>query len=307
MSTSLVERIHKLLVQGEFDAAALELERLESDFEMNDENSVLARALITRMRGRIIEATTEEIAQQRHLLTEKIKSIVNEVAQNARTKDDNQKRPTRVFPVADSDSTKGSTPRVIVICEGSSIGNRRKDFDAQIYNRIFGPYFPEVKFVSGGSSDEIAKARTSVQQAFAVALPSTKIVALCDRDDKSPEEVIDFEQNGGIVLTERNLESYILADDVILALLAKVGKQDLKNEALEIKRAALTNSVNRKNAPDDLKSAAGDIYVELKRLLGLTQSGNSTEAFIRDTLSPLVLPPMPTYNALKAATIDRVV
>ena len=76
--------------------------------------------------------------------------------------------------------------------------------------------------------------------------------------------------------------------------------------ALQTKQQALANSANRGNAPDDLKSAAGEIYTELKKLLGLQRCGNSTDAFMRDTLAPLVSPPMATYQALKAAIIERV-
>jgi hypothetical protein len=55
-----------------------------------------------------------------------------------------------------------------------------------------------------------------------------------------------------------------------------------------------------------LKSAAGEIYVGLKKLLELQRCGNNVDAFMRDTLAPLVQPPMPSYQALKAAIIDRV-
>ena len=128
---------------------------------------------------------------------------------------------------------------------------------------------------------------------------------MVDRDDKSAAEVADVESKGGLVLSERNLESFLFADDVIEALLVREKKEPQLQEALQIKRQALTNSVARNNSPDDLKSASGEIYVELKKLLGLHRCGNNTDAFMRDTLAPLVVAPMQTYQALKSAVIDK--
>jgi hypothetical protein len=67
----------------------------------------------------------------------------------------------------------------------------------------------------------------------------------------------------------------------------------------------VANSVSRGNPRDDLKSAAGEIYTGLKRVLELQRCGNTTDTFLRDTLATLVSPPMATYQALKAAVIDR--
>jgi len=78
------------------------------------------------------------------------------------------------------------------------------------------------------------------------------------------------------------------------------------SDALSIRTNALTNSRARGNAPDDLKSAAGEIYTELKKLLSLQQPGNNTDTFMRDTLAPLVIPGMATYQKLKAAILDKI-
>jgi len=196
-------------------------------------------------------------------------------------------------------------PRIVVVCEGSTIGNRRKDFDAEIYNRIFGPRIPDILFVSGGSSLQVADTGISVREILSRVLPNTKIIPLADRDDKSSTEVADWESCGGIILSERNLESYLFDDDVIVALLESLGKKTLLADCLKIKADALQNSISRCNAADDLKSAAGEIYVNLKKLLSLHRSGNNTDAFMRDTLAPLIMPGMAVYRRLKASTIDK--
>lgn len=303
-----VTRIHELLARGQFDDAARELEQLESAVQLNDERSVLVWAMIERMKRRIGVGgiSSDEIKAEEVFLTDRTKFVIDSLEQELHDRKA-IKQHASATDAAAFVRVDDKAPRFIVVCEGSSIGNRRKDFDSDIYNRILKVHFPDVIFVSGGSSNEIAKAGTSIRQALASALPNTKIVALCDRDDKSAEEVADFERNGDIVLPERNLESFLFADDVIEALLVRERKPNLLREALEIKQTALASSVARKNAPDDLKSAAGEIYVRLKQLLGLTRSGNSVDMFMRDTLSPLVRPPIGTYNTLKAAIINRLV
>lgn len=211
----------------------------------------------------------------------------------------------KLLSITLDDFSQRVAPRVVVVCEGSSVGSRRKDFDAEIYNRILGSQSPDVLFVSGGSSNQVATSGISIQKMLMNILPTTRVHALCDRDDKSQAEVLQFEKLGGIVLEKRNLESYLLADDVIEALVLREGKEHLRTNAAKVKADALASSRARGNAPDDLKSAAGDIYTGLKRLLALQRCGNSTETFLRDTLAPLIVAPMATYHDLRAAVIDR--
>lgn len=211
----------------------------------------------------------------------------------------------KLLSITLDDLSQRIAPKIVIVCEGSSVGTRRKDFDAEIYNRILGSRHPDVLFVSGGSSNQVNATGVSVRDALGHILPSSTFSSLADRDDKSETEVIEFESKGALVLPQRNLESFLLADDVIEALLTREQKEQQLPAALQIKQLALANSTGRGNAPDDLKSAAGEIYTELKKLLGLQRCGNSTDSFMRDTLAPLVAPPMATYQALKAAIIDR--
>ncbi len=211
----------------------------------------------------------------------------------------------KLLSIALDDLSLRVAPRVVVVCEGSSIGTRRKDFDAEIYNRILGSQSADILFVSGGSSNQVATNGISIQRTLADILPTSRVIAMCDRDDKSPMEVAQFEQSGGIVLGMRNLESYLLADDVIEALVLREGKDHLLADALKVKADAIASSASRGNAGDDLKSAAGEIYTGLKRVLGLQRCGNSTETFLRDTLAPLIMAPMVTYQDLKTSIIDR--
>ncbi len=212
----------------------------------------------------------------------------------------------KLLSITLDDLSKRIAPKVIIVCEGSSIGSRRKDFDAEIYNRVLGTHNPDILFVSGGSSDQVTAIGVSIRETLSRILPTTKTITLVDRDDKSPTEVAESEANGEIVLGERNLESYLFSDDVIQALALRENKSNLLSEALKIKADALAASTERGNPPDDLKSAAGEIYNKLKGLLSLQRPGNNTDAFLRDTLAPLIVPGMVTYQKLKTDIMDKI-
>ena len=194
-------------------------------------------------------------------------------------------------------------PEYIVVCEGSSVGNRRRNFDATVYEQILGTQEPGIVFISGGSSKQVAGTGNSVRDILGRILPKTKIIALADRDSKTPHEIAQFQ---GIVLSERNVESYLLADEVIEALVRQEGKDQLLADAIQIKTDAIASSVSRRNPPDDLKSAAGEIYVGLKQLLGLQQPGDDKDAFMRYTMAPLIVPGTQTYQKLKVDVVDNV-
>ena len=144
-----------------------------------------------------------------------------------------------------------------------------------------------------------------MKNVLGAVLPNTKIVALADRDDKSEREVNDWEKAGNLVLPERNLESLLLADEVLQALVIQACKPELLDDALQIKENAVAASVARGNARDDLKSAAGEIYNGVKDLLDLQRQGNNTTAFLRDTMAPLIVPGMQTYQELQTAIVDK--
>lgn len=212
----------------------------------------------------------------------------------------------KMLSLAIDDLSTRVAPKTLIVCEGSSTGTRRKNFDSEIYNRVLGARFSGLLFISGGSSNQVGIAAVSIRETMMEFLPNTRILAICDRDDKSDDEVSRFEdEKAGFVLPLRNLESYLFADDVIEALANREGKGNLLAEALSVKAKAIQASVLRGNPSDDLKSASGEIYVGLKRLLGLQRCGNTTDTFMRDTLAPLIQPPMRTYEMLKAAIVDR--
>ena len=183
------------------------------------------------------------------------------------------------------------------------MGNRRKDFDADVYEGILSTHEPGIVFVSGGSSNQVADTGNSVRLILERILPYSKVISLADRDGKKDEEIAEYE---GIVLQERNLESYLLADEVIESLLKQENKLCLLEQALTVKSDALKESIKRGNPSDDLKSAAGEIYVGLAELLKLERPGGNKDAFLKYTLAPLIVPGTETYQRLKSEIVDTV-
>lgn len=101
------------------------------------------------------------------------------------------------------------------------------------------------------------------------------------------------------MLTRRHLECYLFDDKLIKRLCQINNKTDMYPECMRMKEEALEKSKNRGNPSDDIKSASGDIYNGLKRILNLTQCGNNAHSFLRDTMAPLLTPDMDLYTELK--------
>jgi hypothetical protein len=216
-------------------------------------------------------------------------------------------RPTRTFwqrqlAVALDDLASLVAPSEIVICEGNPAGpvpGKNAEHDAVCYDLIFADEYPDVKFLSAGNASDVAKDRLG----FLAALP--KIAAgiaarrLIDRDDHAPPDVLQFAADGIRVLSSRNIESYLFDDEILEALCLQEGKHADWPAVAAAKQAAIASSIARGNAPDELKSAAGEIYNAVRQILGLVGRGNDHRAFARSTLAPLVTPGTTVYNELK--------
>lgn len=210
----------------------------------------------------------------------------------------------KFYELAFGDFAKLMLPREIVFCEGDPNGGKRKDFDKTIYSIIFADTHPEAFFISAGSCNDIEKigeVQGEIQgEIIGMLLKNSQVIKIVDRDDRSLQEISELSKKGIKVLKKRNLESYLLDDEVIKRLCEKVGKPEEYEECVREKREALAKSISRRNRPDDYKSARGEIYTALKKRLALTQCGNNPDTFIRDTLSFLIEPDMEVYRNLEA-------
>ena len=206
----------------------------------------------------------------------------------------------RAYNVALDDLATLVAPERVVICEGEPKNrNSGKSYshDARCYERIFEATFPETQFVPGGNALDVSGDKRGIAYALGVLTQGSQVIKLIDRDSLSPEEVAEKMKDSVRVLSRRNLESYLFDDEALRALALSVGKADKIDDLLAEKKRILNERTD--SAPDDLKPASGEIYNSCKNILGLTNPGNNTKTFMRDTLAPLVKPGMKVYDELK--------
>lgn len=197
-------------------------------------------------------------------------------------------------------------PERVVVCEGSFDGNRRRNFDAEVYTRIFAGH--SVTFVSGGSCEDLLKPNSPAVQIIESLFPAKTTFRLIDRDDRSPEEIADLTKADEVrVLTRRNLECFLMDDDVIASWLATTAAASRTAEVIAKKHALLAEAAAdpaRQRAPDDCKSIAGNFRVYLQKDVGLKNLGSNPDAFLLHQLTPHLRPGLAAYEELKAIVID---
>ena len=187
----------------------------------------------------------------------------------------------KTHKVALDDLAELVMPDQIVICEGK---HGDKGFDADCYNQIFSQEYPNTKFISGGGKKEL---RNYISVIGAIT-KGVKVFGLRDRDQATSEEVSRIKQEGLRVLKRRQIEDYLLADEVLHALCAEHehcnGRAD---ELIELR----DNTENMKEAANKIRQKVID--------WGTTRVGETREGFMRDTIAPLVGAGMSTYEELK--------
>lgn len=205
----------------------------------------------------------------------------------------------KFYELALGDFSKLILPNMVVFCEGTSDGRVRKNFDKTIYSTIFEEEYPRTLFISGGSCEDIKNIERNHGEIISNLLKNVKVIKVIDRDDLSSNEVEELKDKGITVLKKRNLESYLLEDEVIYKLCEKYGTVKNYDNCIKIKNEEMQKSIERNNPIDDYKSARGPIYNGLKKELKLNQCGNTADTFIRDTLAPLITKDMEVYKQLK--------
>ena len=206
----------------------------------------------------------------------------------------------RFFDLAFADFSKLVSPKKIVFCEGTGQGREYKNFDALIYGKILGEKHHEAEFVSIGSCSEIENFENPSIKVVASILKSSEIIKFVDRDDKSAQEVSDLLSTDIKTSSRRHIECYLLDDEIIRKLCQSVNFSDRADNCLKAKRTCIQKSINRGNPADDVKSASGEIFTEIKRILELTQCGNNKCAFLRDTITPLITEDTEVYRQIEA-------
>jgi len=206
---------------------------------------------------------------------------------------------SRFFDLAFADFSALIAPSMIIFCEGTSQGRKYKDFDAQILSTVFGDRYPGAMFVSVGSCTAVEDLENQSLKIVARILKSSRIVKYIDRDGRSENEIAELNRAGIRVSRRRHIESYLLDDEIIRKLCNSVDKSECVEPCMLMKKSEIAKSIARRNPPDDIKSAAGPIFVELKAILGIAQGGNNASAFMRDTLAPLITEETSVYQELR--------
>jgi hypothetical protein len=158
--------------------------------------------------------------------------------------------------------------------------------------------------VSVGSSSEVTAERYLTTHLLTSIVKGVKITRLIDRDDCSPEEIARHKANGVRVLSRRHLEAYMFDDEIIRKLCESSNKHEKAQVILGEKANAVLQSVHKGAPEDDIKRASGEIYNSIRKHLNATQGGSNAQAFMRDTLAPLVTEETGVYALLKADIFD---
>ena len=126
--------------------------------------------------------------------------------------------PTRQFwknvlEVALDDVASLVAPDTVYVCEGDPKANGAvRNFDAKVFDTIFGTTHPEVEFVSAGGSGTLS----IVADSLTTIAPGALVRMVRDRDSLTQNGVADARGEGFIVLTERDIENYLLSDEVLI-------------------------------------------------------------------------------------------
>lgn len=189
-------------------------------------------------------------------------------------------------------------PERVVLCEGGTAAGG-SDFDASCYNIIFSAEHPDVLFMGAGSADDVQNDPRKVGDLLRALAPNAILVRLIDRDDRRDDEVAELARRSVRVLSLRNIEAYLLHDEVLKAVCHSLGDGSKITDLLAEKQKALQSSVDAGGPPDDLKRAAGDIYNAAKRLFPGIRLGAEKRAFMTGVCAPQIKPGMAIYDQLR--------
>lgn len=205
----------------------------------------------------------------------------------------------RFLDIALADFSKLIAPQKIVFCEGTSKGGSCKNFDARVYGKIFSDKHHDTSFVSIGSASELENTENQSMNVVSSILKLSEKIKFIDRDDKSDEQVDALLKKGIKTSNRRHIESYMFDDEIIKKLCVSCGKENLIGECLQAKKEAIENSTSRGNPSDDIKSASGEIFTEIKKILELKRCGSDRCAFSIDTMSPLITEETTVFHELE--------
>jgi hypothetical protein len=211
----------------------------------------------------------------------------------------------QMFHTALDDLAELVVPEYVIFCEGRKIGQpgKKPSFDVAVYQKIFGLWHPEVEFVPLGGGNEVQHDGKAFDYLLTKLAPGMKTWKVFDKDDRNGTEIEELQQEDIHVLSRRDIESFLWDDEVLERLCGLYDKPDAIEEIKQKKQQQLQTLPGRGKPIDDVKAITDSLYIEIKRLLGLSGCGNSAEAFSIEHLAPLIRPGMAVYEELAAAVL----
>ena len=197
----------------------------------------------------------------------------------------------RTYEIALGDLAKLIAPKRIVLCEST-------EFDADCYNAIFGANYPDTRFVSIGNCEDVEKADENLIPVIQAVTGGAETLRLRDRDEADEQEIEDNAKEGVRTLSRRNIEGYLLDDEVLTKLCVDNNIPDRIQDLLDAKQTALKNNTANGKAPDDQKSTAQGIHIAARNALRPRKIGNKSRNFMKNWLAPLIEPGMTVYDQL---------
>ncbi len=202
----------------------------------------------------------------------------------------------RHYDIALDDLSKLVAPEQVVLCEGA-VQAGSMAFDASCYNRIFSTEFPRTLFISVGSKEDVGKRVAQLVPLIDEIVRGTKIIRLRDRDEMTDGEVERAKSNGLQVLSRRNIESFLLSDEILKRLCGKYEAPEKAEILINMRDKHVAQGEGRTVA--NFKPAAQAVHHVAKQELPLTAPGETKEAFMIDVLAPLVTSDTETYAQFK--------
>ncbi len=210
-------------------------------------------------------------------------------------------KPDRTFwkrhhDVAFDDLSKLIAPKQIVLCEGKE-QTEPEPFDENCYNQIFSVEFPDTLFISVGSKNDVEERITDLLPLLKSVVKNTEIFRLRDRDELGENATVRRNNRGIRVLSQRNLESILLCDEILVKLCRKHGSP--KKAGCLIKTRDNMLEKIEAFAKDDFKRAVQAVqHAAYREIPTLKRSGDKKD-FMLDILVPLVTSETQTYIQLK--------
>ena len=197
----------------------------------------------------------------------------------------------RTYEIALGDLAKLVAPKRIVLCESTS-------FDADCYNKIFGVHYPETRFIPIGSDQDVEKADENLIPVIQAVAEGAEILRLRDRDDADKDEIEDNKEKGIRTLSRRNIEGFLLDDEVLLKFCEYHNIPDQIQNLIEARQTALNDSIANGKPHDDLKPTAQRVHLTARNALSPTPVGNKKIGFMKNHLAPRIQPGMDVYKEL---------